>query len=334
MPKIKHAIFILGPALCLVFFGCGQMEPPAGASRDGMVWVPSGSFTLGSADPAFEDANQQFQIYVPGFWLDATEVSNNAFNGFVEATGYVTDAEKATPAPSPDKKGLPPGSFVFVPPPAGPDGKVKLDDHWQWWQFVEGAQWRMPNGPQSSIKGLDDHPVVHISWNDAQAYCRWAGKRLPTEVEWERAARGPFIGQTYPWGNELKPEGKWVNNIWQGQFPGENTKEDGLVATAPVQAYPASPWGLHQMSGNVWEWCSDWYAPDTYWRMRAKPDFNPTEADSHDPTEPGVPKRVQRGGSFLCSDLYCIRYKVGSRGKGEPISAACHVGFRCAKSAN
>ncbi len=321
-------------ALPILLAGCGAAEPPAGTLRDGMVWIPSGRFTMGSADPAFEDANQLVDVKVDGFWLDATEVTNDAFAAFVKATGYVTDAERPTPAPDPAQKGLPPGSFVFVPPPPGPDGKVQLDDHWQWWRFVEGAQWRHPNGPASTIDGLGDHPAVHISWNDASAYCLWAGKRLPTEAEWERAARGPHAGKTYPWGDELRPDGKWINNIWQGRFPGENTREDGYAATAPVRAYPPSPWGLHQMSGNVWEWCSDWFAPDTYWRKRANPAFQPAEADSHDPNEPGVPKRVQRGGSFLCSDLYCIRYRLGSRGKGEPVSAACHVGFRCAKSAD
>jgi len=308
--------------------GCAA-EPPAGTLKEGMAWIPTGSFVLGSKE--FEDAGPPLELKVPGFWLDVTEVTNAGFAQFVQEAAYVTDAEKPTEAPMPGQKGLPPGSFVFVPPPGGPDGKVALDDHWQWWQFVAGACWRNPQGPGSGIDGMESHPVVHISWNDALAYCRWAGKRLPTEVEWERAARGPFAAAVLPWGDELNPGGAWLNNIWQGKFPGENTREDGFAATAPVGSYPPSPWGLRDMSGNVWEWCNDWYAPDTYWRLRARHSFTPTEADSHDPAEPGVPKRVQRGGSFLCSDLYCVRYRLGSRGKGEPVSAAVHVGFRCAK---
>lgn len=303
-------------------------EPAAGTVRGGMAWIPSGTFDMGSPFEEFADSRPVRKVALDGFWIDTTEVTNAEFSRFVEATGYVTDAEKPQASPEPGRPGLPPGSFVFTPPSGGGAG---LDNHWQWWRFVDGAQWRHPFGPESDITGKDDCPVVQVSWNDATAYCRWAGKRLPTEAEWEYAMRAGEPIHRYAWGDELNPGGRWMANIWQGRFPHENTKEDGFDRIAPVGQFPANAWGLHDMSGNVWEWCADWYSEGAYRTMEPRNPKGPSELASNDPTEPGVAKRVQRGGSYLCSDLYCVRYRPGSRGKGEPIAAHCHVGFRAAR---
>lgn len=313
----------------------------AGPAPEGMAWIPGGTFWMGVDDPAFPDASPAHRVTLDGFWMDRTEVTNAAFAGFVRATGYTTIAErkptyeeiiKSLPAsvtPPPREQvepNLVPGSLVFTPP----GRPVALNNHHQWWAWVPGACWDHPEGPGSSIDDRMDHPVVHIAFDDALAFAKWAGKRLPTEAEWEYAARGKLDRRTYAWGNELKPQGKWMANIWQGGFPSENTVEDGFRGTAPVGSFPPNGYGLVDMAGNVWEWCSDWYRPDFY---RASPERNPRGPESsHDPAEPGVPKRVQRGGSLLCSDLYCVRYRVGTRGKGAIDSGASHLGFRCARS--
>ncbi|MCS7016200.1 MAG: formylglycine-generating enzyme family protein [Gemmatales bacterium] len=292
-----------------------------------MVWIPGGWFWMGTdRQDLFPDAYPPKLVYVDGFWMDKTEVTNAQFARFVEATGYVTTAERAPsreefPDAPPDK--LVAGSICFRPP----QQVAGLDDVRQWWQYVPGANWRHPEGPGSSIAGRENHPVVHVSWEDAVAYAQWAGKRLPTEAEWEFAARSGLDRKPYVWGDELKPGGRWLANIWQGRFPTVNTAEDGFPTTAPVASYPPNGFGLYDMAGNVWEWCQDWYRPDAY---QITPRRNPQgPADSFDPLEPGVPKRVQRGGSFLCSDQYCIRYMPAGRGKGEPRSSHQHVGFRC-----
>ncbi|HXG12683.1 MAG TPA: formylglycine-generating enzyme family protein [Gemmataceae bacterium] len=306
-----------------------KAEAP-GEAPEGMVWVPGGWFWMGSEHEAFPDARPVHLVYVDGFWMDRTEVTNAEFARFVEETGYVTVAER-----KPDPKAFPnapaeklvPGSIVFTPPTE----KVDLNHHLAWWRYVPGACWRHPEGPGSSIKGRENHPVVHVCWEDAVAYAQWAGKRLPTEAEWEFAARGGLDRKPYVWGDELKPGGKWMANIWQGEFPVQNTEEDGFRGVAPVASFPANGYGLHDMSGNVWEWCADWYRPDYY---KTSPRRNPQGPDdSYDPLEPGIPKRVQRGGSFLCSDVYCIRYLNGGRGKGAVDSGSSHVGFRCVRSA-
>jgi sulfatase modifying factor 1 len=314
------------------------IEPP-----DGMVWIPGGEFSMGCADPRgqpfggpdpMRDARPVHRVQVDGFWMDRTEVSNAQFAAFVAATGYVTVAERSPRAedfPGAPPENLVPGALVFTPP----DGPVSLADHYVWWSYVPGADWRHPTGPNSSIEGRDDHPVVQIAHDDAVAYAQWAGKRLPTEAEWEFAARGGLAGTMYPWGGEFQPGGTFMANTWQGAFPGNDSGADGHAGVAPVGRYPANAYGLHDVSGNVWEWCSDWYRHDTYATAIAgpSPQRNPAgPPDSFDPLEPGERKRVLRGGSFLCSDQYCARYIVGTRGKGESSSGANHIGFRCVKS--
>jgi formylglycine-generating enzyme required for sulfatase activity len=295
-----------------------------------MAWVPGGAFWMGSDDPMMGDARPQHLVRVAGFWMDRTEVTNAQFAKFVAATGYRTVAErppdpKLYPDVPPDK--LVAGSIVFTPP----DHDVPLDNPYVWWQYRPGASWRHPEGAGSTIDGREDHPVVQVCWDDAVAYATWAGKRLPTEAEWEFAARGGLDRKRYTWGDELRPEGKWLVNNWQGKFPRENSREDGFPGTAPVGTYPPNGFGLADMAGNVWEWCADWYRPEYY---RYSPAEDPKGPDSsYDPNEPNMPKRVQRGGSFMCSDLYCVRYLPGARGKGAPDSAAGHVGFRCARDA-
>jgi formylglycine-generating enzyme required for sulfatase activity len=293
-----------------------------------MVLIPGGKFKMGSTNKAFPDAQPVHEVEVSSFYMDEHEVTNAEFAAFVRATNYITVAERElNPAdfPGVPAADLVPGSGVFMPPAQA----VSLDNPLQWWRYVEGANWSHPQGPGSSSRDKPNEPVVQVSYEDAAAFAKWAGKRLPTEAEWEYAAQAGQGLQQYYWGNELKPNGKWVANIYQGNFPDKNSGEDGFVTVAPVKSYPANAFGLYDMDGNVWEWCSDFYRPD-YYQISAK--INPKgPSDSYDPDEPGTVKRVQRGGSFLCSDQYCVRYKPGSRGKGEVSSAANNLGFRCVK---
>jgi formylglycine-generating enzyme required for sulfatase activity len=314
--------------LAAVAAACYLRPAPA---PEGMVWIPAGEFWMGSEE--FADAQPVHRVRLAGFWMDRTEVTNEQFARFVEATGYVTVAERR-PDPK-DFPGVPPQelkpfSLVFTPP----KGPVELhgpNAYKQWWQTVNGACWRHPEGPGSSIKGREKHPVVHVCWHDAVAYAEWAGKRLPTEAEWEYAARGGLDRQPFTWGDEPPGAGgRWQANIWQGEFPTRNSAADGHTGTAPVGSYPPNGYGLFDMAGNVWEWCADWYHPGYY--ARSPRDNPPGPTDCYDPHEPDLAKRVQRGGSFLCSDVYCLRYRPGGRGKGEVSSATCHVGFRCVKS--
>ncbi|MBI1917545.1 MAG: formylglycine-generating enzyme family protein [Planctomycetes bacterium] len=299
-----------------------------------MVWIPGGTFFMGeSHERSFGDARPVHEVELDGFWMDATEVTNAQFARFVTETGYVTVAEQQPdPRDFPDvsREELVPFSAKFVPP----SRETPIRTLREWWQPVPGACWHAPEGAASSVKGRENHPVVHVCWEDAVAYAKWAGKRLPTEAEWEYAARGGLDRKRYVWGDELKPGGKWQANIWQGDFPYQDTKEDGFHGTAPVASFPPNGFGLYDMAGNVWEWCADWYRPDYYANSPKK--NPPGPASSYDASEVGVnpylPKRVQRGGSFLCSDVYCIRYLPGGRGKGEVKSSMPHVGFRCVAS--
>ena len=303
-----------------------------------MVWIPGAEFSMGSADPTvgghchepMDDARPIHRVEVSGFFMDQTEVTNESFARFVQATGYVTLAERTPTAQElpviPEQSRLA-GSSVFSPTKV----PVSLDQPLAWWRYVPGANWKHPEGPASNLDGRQQHPVVHVAYEDAVAYARWAGKDLPTEAEWELAARGGQSGKLYPWGNELKPGGVFVANIYQGQFPVTNTAVDGFVGSAPVGSFPPNPYGLYDIAGNTWEWTRDWYRPDTYAhdaKLGAVRDPQGPDSSS-DPSEPGTAKRVQRGGSFLCTDEYCTRYMVGTRGKGEPHSPAGHLGFRC-----
>ena len=310
----------------------------------GMAWIPGGEFLMGTEDPRgmphggpdpMGDAQPIHRVAVDGFWIDKTEVTNDQFAAFVRATDYKTVAERVPTAaefPNAPPENLVAGSVVFTPP----DQAVPLNDHYRWWTYVKGANWRHPTGPDSNISGRGDDPVVQVAFEDAEAYARWAGKRLPTEAEWERAARGGLEGKPYSWGDDLQPGGKWMANIWQGKFPVSNSADDGFAGIAPVAKFPPNGFGLHDMAGNVWEWCSDWYRPDTYARdaRTARVTLNPQGPTSgFDPSEPDQPKRVHRGGSFLCTEQYCTRYMIGTRGKGEVSSASNHLGFRCVQSA-
>ncbi len=295
-----------------------------------MVFIRGGEFTMGSDEPMFVDARPLHRVRVKSFWIDATEVTNAQFERFVQATGYRTVAER--PLDPKDFPGVPaadllPGSAVF----SAPDRAVPLDDAARWWRYVPGANWRHPEGPASSIARRSDHPVVHIAYDDARAYAKWAGKRLPTEAEWEFAARGGLDAQEFVWGARFRPGGKYMANTFQGRFPNGNSVADGYAATSPVKAFAPNGLGIYGAAGNVWEWVADWYRPDYYLQLARSGRLvvNPQgPASGDDPEEPGVPKRVQKGGSFLCTDDYCARYRPGARGKGEPGSSANHIGFR------
>ncbi|HEY9194965.1 MAG TPA: formylglycine-generating enzyme family protein [Mucilaginibacter sp.] len=308
-------------------------------SHAGMVWIPSATFAMG-ADNKQADADEypKHKVSVDGFWIDKTEVTNAQFAKFVKATGYLTTAEQ-----KPDwealKKQMPPGtpkpadsllvaaSLVFVPA----THPVTLSDYSQWWSWKKGASWKHPHGPGSNIEGKDNYPVVQVSYFDAVAYCKWAGKRLPTEAEWELAARGGLQNQIYPWGNEKVNVGKPKANIWEGDFPYKNIQKDKFYYTAPVGSFAPNGYGLFDMAGNVWEWCSDLYN-NTYYSSINRPDGikNPMgPAKAFDPEEPYAVKRVVRGGSFLCNDSYCSGFRVARRMKTTEDSGMEHLGFRC-----
>jgi formylglycine-generating enzyme required for sulfatase activity len=299
-----------------------------------MRFISGGTFRMGS-DLHYPEEAPAHPVHVDGFWIDSTPVTNRQFREFVAATRHVTCAEIAPDAkdyPGAPRHMLRAGSLVFTPPRCA----LNVCDWRAWWTYMHGAFWRAPYGPDSSIEGLDDHPVVHVAYADAVAYARWAGKELPTEAEWEFAARGGLDGAEFAWGDELAPSGRWLANTWQGQFPHENLAEDGYERTSPVTAFAANAYGLHDMIGNVWEWTSDWFAA----RHAANPSKacciprNPRgcrQQDSYDhcQTDARIPRKVLKGGSFLCAPNYCRRYRPAARYPQPIDTSTCHVGFRC-----
>lgn len=353
--KAASCAFVACCSLLSVAGGEQPADNKQTVAPEGMVVVPAGEFSMGGPQlravhelrarvakdrpcceglrSGFRDCEPEHRVRIDGFFIDKTEVTNAEFAKFVAATKYVTVAERPLDAkefPGVPLEKLQSGSVVFTPPKALLPGMQFYD----WWSFVPGASWQHPTGPKSDLVGKENYPVVHVAYEDALAYAKWSDKRLPTEAEWEWAARGGLEKKFYPWGDSLKVDGKWQCNAFQGEFPNGDKAEDGFAGIAPVSQYPPNPFGLFDVSGNVWEWCSDYYRADTYPRRARdlKLVINPTgPADSLDPDEPNVVKRVHRGGSYLCSEEYCARYLLGTRGKGEVQTSSCHVGFRCVR---
>jgi len=311
----------------------GQIDRvvPGPAPDGDMVWVPGGTFAMGS-DQHYPEEAPVHRVSVDGFWMDRHTITNAEFARFVRRTGHVTVAERAAdPADYPGARPelLVPASTVFRPPPH----RVDLRDPYNWWTYVPGADWRHPQGPGSSIRKRPDHPVVHVAWEDVQAYANWAGRELPTEAEWELACRGGFDGATYAWGEELNPGGRWMANTWQGEFPIQNTGQDGYEGTAPVGRYPPNGYGLLDMIGNVWEWTADWFQAHGELADACCTVANPrggTRQHSVDPGDTaGIPRRVMKGGSHLCAPNYCRRYRPAARMAQAVDTGTSHLGFRC-----
>ncbi|WP_069658824.1 formylglycine-generating enzyme family protein [Arcticibacter eurypsychrophilus] len=313
------------------------IAPTQKQDHKNMVFVQGGDFMMGGDNKqASPDEYPKHKVTVNGYWIDVSEVTNDQFKKFVDATGYITTAEKKPDwneikkqvppgTPKPDDSLLTASSLVFKPSKEA----VPLTDYSQWWVWEKGADWKHPHGPKSNIKGKENYPVVHISYFDALAYCKWSGKRLPTEAEWEWAARGGLKNNIYPWGNEPVALGKAKANSWQGKFPYKNTLQDKFYYSSPVKSFPANGYGLYDMAGNVWEWCADYY-DGRYYSTLTQGVKNPHGPKaSYDPDEPYAIKRVVRGGSFLCNDSYCSGYRVARRMKTTEDSGMEHLGFRC-----
>ncbi len=311
-----------------------HLQPPNAAPHPGMVWIPGGTFLMGS-DHHYPEEAPAHTVTVEGFWMDRCPVTNVQFRMFVEATNYVTYAERPLdPAmyPGADPALLVPGSLVFQQP----HQRVDLRNIGNWWAYLPGASWRQPMGRGSNLKGKEHYPVVQVAWEDVEAYAKWAGKELPSEAEWEFAARGGLEGKAYVWGDELAPKGKMMANFWQGEFPWQNLKTDGYEGTSPVKAFPPNGYGLYDMTGNVWEWTADWYSPRHLENAQKaccipqNPRGGP-QASSYDPGQPTVriPRKVLKGGSHLCAANYCLRYRPAARSPQMIDSGSCHIGFRC-----
>jgi sulfatase modifying factor 1 len=311
-----------------------QVRPPEPAPAKDMVWIPGGEFLMGSDDHYPEEAHAH-RVGVDGFWIDRYAVTNAEFRRFVAATGYVTVAERAPSAedyPGAKPELLVPGSVVFRQPAR----RVDLRNHYTWWDWLPGANWRHPEGTGSTLHGRERHPVVHVAWADIEAYAAWAGKAIPTEAEWEFAARGGLDGKAFAWGDELAPKGRMLANYWQGEFPLQNRTLDGYERTAPVGSFPPNGYGLFDMIGNVWEWTADWYTDRHVVQHHCcgPAGVNPTggsRAGSIDPRDPGpaIPRKVLKGGSFACAENYCRRYRPAARMHHPIDTGTCHVGFRC-----
>jgi formylglycine-generating enzyme len=315
--------------------GTAGHSAPAGPPPDPeMVWIPGGTFRMGS-DEHYPEEAPAHRVSVSGFWMDRYQVTNNDFRRFVEETGYVTVAERPLdPANYPDAlpELLVPGSAVFRQPPH----RVDLGEYRTWWAYVPGANWREPEGPGSSLRGRGRHPVVHVAYEDAAAFAAWSGKALPTEAEWERAARGGVDGAMYIWGDEFMPGGRLMANVWIGEFPWQRLRRDAPLGTMRAGSFPPNAYGLFDMAGNVWEWTEDWYQ-DRHPEEAGKPCCIPVDPrggareQSYDPSLPGVrhPRKVLKGGSYLCAANYCLRYRPAARSPETVDSSTCHIGFRC-----
>ena len=339
MNKIDNIFQFFLVFVLLILPGCDSSKKSQNTKplvKDGMVFIKGGEFMMGGdGEQANQDELPKHKVVVSSFWMDETEVTNDQFKRFVDETGYVTTAEKSIDwedikkvvppgTPKPHDSLLAPSSLVFF------ETKTEnLSDFTQWWKLKRNANWRQPFGENSSIDGKGYHPVVHISWDDAQAYCEWAGKRLPTEAEFEYASRGGVENTLYSWGNEPVDQGNLKANVWEGKFPTNNKIKDEYYYTAPVKSFKPNKYGLYDIAGNVWEWCFDWYHYNYYKMVENQVSDNPQgPTNSFDPMEPYSPKKVIRGGSFLCNDSYCSGFRNSMRMKSTGDSSSLHTGFR------